>query len=544
MFNSSVVETIDLRASGNSFFKGGNVGFGTSNPWALGHFVGGGICVETANTGCNPSSGVGSFEMGLGIGTSSPASLLEVKSGTTTNIQITSTASLGTDLILKNSVQEWRAGQTTSEVYRIRDQTVGANPFSIEPGTPQNTVYLDSTGFVGIGLSNPSRALHVKFTGSGSQGQRLEADRVLLEFIESDQTLPAGAWRLDASAGAMSLLRNTHASNPFQTVSTSWLVASGTDNFKVFGVVNSVGGYVENGSNTLTNSINGNAATADDPSGANWTATGTVQGLNFDTTNGIFTTDDTAGAFAPVVTVSQKSTNQVGLRVDSLSSNSAAQQTWNYNGSQAMSLLADGTSTVVAIQSRDFGNDVLGPFIEIGRNSNGTQSSMGLLKLKTVNATDVWIWSDNSGIIRTTTGAGPTGSQETSGTVVGTQTSLRELKKVTGKVSPGEALSAVLATDYYRFRYRDGSYNDTEFLGAMADEAGHLMMDGGRSFSPMNASSYNALAIQALLQMREADGKRIALLEEAVALLKEAVEEAPLDWQRSGPGESGPGPTC
>ena len=53
--------------------------------------------------------------------------------------------------------------------FAVRDTTVSgtAYPFQIEAATPTSTMYLDSTGNVGIGTASPSANLHV--SGSGSQ---------------------------------------------------------------------------------------------------------------------------------------------------------------------------------------------------------------------------------------------------------------------------------------------------------------------------------------------------------------------------------------
>ncbi len=48
-----------------------------------------------------------------------------------------------------------------TSTFRLRDDTTGTNPFMVEKATPSNTLYLDSTGNVGIGTSTPNFSLHV-----------------------------------------------------------------------------------------------------------------------------------------------------------------------------------------------------------------------------------------------------------------------------------------------------------------------------------------------------------------------------------------------
>ena len=60
------------------------------------------------------------------------------------------------------SSQTWLMGSYAGN-YAIRDTTVSGTtyPFQIEPATPSSTVYLDSTGNVGIGTSSPSAKCHL-----------------------------------------------------------------------------------------------------------------------------------------------------------------------------------------------------------------------------------------------------------------------------------------------------------------------------------------------------------------------------------------------
>ncbi|MEM7353883.1 MAG: tail fiber domain-containing protein [Acidobacteriota bacterium] len=69
----------------------------------------------------------------------------------------------------------------------IRDVTNGSKlPFRIKPGAPDDTLYLDANGEVGIGTDNPDGLLHVK-AASGSGGNvRISGDNV--GFVFEDDT--------------------------------------------------------------------------------------------------------------------------------------------------------------------------------------------------------------------------------------------------------------------------------------------------------------------------------------------------------------------
>lgn len=89
------------------------------------------------------------------------------------------------------SNQTWLMGSYAGN-YAIRDTTVSGTtyPFQIEPATPSSTVYLDSTGKVGIGTSTPQAILSVK----KSLAQESADLRVL------DLVIP-GSWSNSGNAG-------------------------------------------------------------------------------------------------------------------------------------------------------------------------------------------------------------------------------------------------------------------------------------------------------------------------------------------------------
>ncbi len=97
----------------------------------------------------------------VGIGTSSPQNLLNVVSTTDHSIiNITAGASKSASLRLVNDAQDWDVNIQTNDNFAIYDQTGGKQTFTIEPGTLDNTLYLDSTG-VGIGTVSPNDRLEI-----------------------------------------------------------------------------------------------------------------------------------------------------------------------------------------------------------------------------------------------------------------------------------------------------------------------------------------------------------------------------------------------
>ena len=104
----------------------------------------------------------------VGIGTSSPTNNLHVyHASANANIRIQSNKTDGGAYIrFQNDVQHWRSGTTTNNSFTLYDSTNTTTPFSVEPNTPTNTLYLEDTGMVGIGHSDPDSLLHIKKTGT------------------------------------------------------------------------------------------------------------------------------------------------------------------------------------------------------------------------------------------------------------------------------------------------------------------------------------------------------------------------------------------
>lgn len=157
------------------------------------------------------------------------------------------------------------------------------------------------------------------------------------------------------------------------------------------------------------------------------------------------------------------------------------------NGTNASRFIAtDSVSNVIA-DSRNLGNNVQGPILTAGRNTNaGTEGpAPGLLNLFRANGNPTILWVDNSANLRLASSA-PTGSTGTptvditTGTVVGTQTSSLDSKHVLGDVGdPAEALRAIVdaSKSLVRFTYKNGAFRGEEFEGVVTDFSPRYGMD-------------------------------------------------------------------
>lgn len=91
--------------------------------------------------------------------------------------------------------------------------------------------------------------------------------------------------------------------------------------------------------------------------------------------------------------------------------------------------------------------------------------------------------------------------------------SLREYKDVGERMSPQDALRAMLEIPVHRFHYKAGKGTQdrsTEYVGVMADEAPQFMHYGGRIVNPVNTLGYTIGAVQALHQEIESLRRELA----------------------------------
>lgn len=97
----------------------------------------------------------------IGIGTSTPVVDIHAKSGNTPTLRLEQDGSSGF------TPQTWDVAGNEANFF-IRDATNGSKlPFKIKPGAPDNSLFVDSSGEIGIGTQSPSFPIHL-ITGSST----------------------------------------------------------------------------------------------------------------------------------------------------------------------------------------------------------------------------------------------------------------------------------------------------------------------------------------------------------------------------------------
>jgi hypothetical protein len=166
-------------------------------------------------------------------------------------------------------------------------------------------------------------------------------------------------------------------------------------------------------------------------------------------------------------------------------------------------VLFSGTTAVGAV-TYAAGAAAPGPMIGVGRNTSGAGAA-GRLSLVNLGGTQYYLWVDASGNFRIHTTTPVEGSGDTSGTVVGTQSSCLASKDLLGEWHDTDAsLTLIRATPLHRFKYKDGRFRESDFMGVVTDFSPAFGMDEGRSLNTPSAIGHLFAAIKALAARLEA----------------------------------------
>lgn len=186
-----------------------------------------------------------------------------------------------------------------------------------------------------------------------------------------------------------------------------------------------------------------------------------------------------ANTFTKKQTVAPDS-NTVGVEIDMPAgsvTSAALYVTRNSGAAVELAALSSGYN-YLRLYAGDNGTNG-GQFFQIGRNSSGSTPAAANIALEDKGGTYYFIWPDDSGNLRIYTGE-PTNANDTSGTVVGTQTSSLDSKNVLGTPEPIDSVLAAVAAGaeaVRRFTYKSGAFGGEEFSGVVVDYAPRYGMD-------------------------------------------------------------------
>ena len=154
-----------------------------------------------------------------------------------------------------------------------------------------------------------------------------------------------------------------------------------------------------------------------------------------------------SGATGGQVAIKAGNASTVGLVVDTAASPSTSAMQIKNNGGNAITFSAN---RVIATWPFDNGSGV-GGYILIERNNNASTPAAGFLRMVDKGAQAYSVWPDDSGVLRIGTSF-ITNANDTSGTVVGTQTSWHALKENITEWDGVEALDAIRSLTLYSYQ--------------------------------------------------------------------------------------------
>lgn len=189
-----------------------------------------------------------------------------------------------------------------------------------------------------------------------------------------------------------------------------------------------------------------------------------------------------ANVFTTEQAITPSSTGVNGLTVNMPASTAGVALVGRYNASDRLYVTFNASQTQINMNSDDLGNNITGPQLFVGRNTNATNASAGSIAfLRKGSGAFDYVWTDNTGVLRTNTSA-PTGTTDTGGTVIGSQTSMAAAKNISEELpSLRVAFESVLKAAQNGLRawgYKNGAYNNEYFPnGLVVDYAPRYGMD-------------------------------------------------------------------
>ena len=226
-------------------------------------------------------------------------------------------------------------------------------------------------------------------------------------------------------------------------------------------------------SNVTINALPNIAALATGDKVAVWDVSAGIMGYaTVSQVRGSAAVTDAQNTFTAGQIIQPVSTSQTGLDIYMPASVTGAALNARYSGTSRVTVATLADESYVALASADFGDNIKGPYITLGRNSNGTKPGAGFFVMTNRAGSAYRLWIDASGNVRTGVVA-VNYDNDGAGTVVGTQTSAADSKNILGEVEGADvALRHVLnaATGGLKtFNYKSGAFGGQIFEGIVTD---------------------------------------------------------------------------
>ncbi|HEV8581506.1 MAG TPA: tail fiber domain-containing protein [Thermoanaerobaculia bacterium] len=124
----------------------------------------------------------------IGVGTAVPAANVHVTSGNTPSLRLEQNVSGGLP------ARTWDVAASDT-AFAVKDATGATTPLQIQPGAPTNSLFLNASGYLGIGTSSPGVPLHLyRDTGSPSLANMLRiTNRGGIQFLL--ERLDGNSWQ-------------------------------------------------------------------------------------------------------------------------------------------------------------------------------------------------------------------------------------------------------------------------------------------------------------------------------------------------------------
>lgn len=159
-----------------------------------------------------------------------------------------------------------------------------------------------------------------------------------------------------------------------------------------------------------------------------------------------------AQSFTGAQTFAPTGTSTTPVAINLPASTTARGLDVSYNGTLRSYITAQATATTIGLENTDGGSSV-GPRILLGRNSNASTPSAGQILFYDKDNDFNSVWVDGSGNLRIWQANQTTNATDTSGTVVGAQTSYAALKTDISPWDGAGALDAVVALPLHSYRF-------------------------------------------------------------------------------------------